>query len=102
VEIVGNHAGQDARTVDALVSAGVRGLVLAATGNGTLSEALLDAVRRAQRSGVEVVVVSRCAEGHIVGQPDHGLPVLGVTAVQARVELLLLIRWKTSIARAPA
>lgn len=102
VEIVGNHAGQDARTVDALVSAGVQGLVLAATGNGTLSETLLDAVRRAQRSGVEVVVVSRCAEGHIVGQPDHGLPVLGVTAVQARVELLLLIRWKASIARAPA
>jgi len=100
VEIVCNEAGQNGRTVDALVAAGVRGLVIAATGNGTLADPLLEAVRRAQQSDVEVVVVSRCAEGHIVGQPEHGLPCLGVTAVQARVELLLLIRWKEGIRRA--
>ena len=100
VEIVGNAAGQDGRTVDALVAAGVQGLVIAATGNGTLADPLLEAVRRAQQGGVEVVVVSRCAEGHIVGQPEHGLPVLCVTAVQARVELLLLIRWKQGVQRA--
>jgi hypothetical protein len=57
-------------------------------------------LRRARRAGVEVLVVSRCAEGHIVGQPDHGLPCLGVTAVQARVELLLLIRWRLGMKRA--
>jgi L-asparaginase len=102
VEIVGNAAGQDGRSVDALVAAGVQGLVIAATGNGTLADPLLEAVRRAQKAGVEVVVVSRCAEGHIVGQPEHGLPVLGVTAVQARVELLLLIRWKQGMQRARA
>jgi len=94
VEIVTSGAGHDGRSVDALVAAGVQGLVLAATGNGTLADALLEALRRAQRAGVEVVVVSRCAEGHIVGQPEHGLPCLGVTAVQARIELLLLIRWR--------
>lgn len=102
VEAVSNAAGQDGRTVDALVAAGVQGLVVAATGNGTLSDALLDAVRRAQKAGVEIVVVSRCAEGHIVGQPEHGLPVLGVTAAQARVELLLLIRWKQAMQRTRA
>ena len=102
VEIVWSHAGQDGRTVDALVAAGVQGLVIAATGNGTLAEPLLEAVRRAQRAGVEIVVVSRCAEGHIVGQPAHGLPCLGVTPVQARVELLLLIRWKLGFKRARA
>jgi L-asparaginase len=96
VEIVFSDAGQDGRSVDALVAAGVRGLVIAATGNGTLADPLLEAVRRAQRAGVEIVVVSRCAEGHIVGQPEHGLPCLGVTAVQARVELLLLLRWRSA------
>lgn len=99
VETVINGAGQDGRMVDALVASGVQGLVVAATGNGTLSDPLLEAVRRAQGGGVEIVVVSRCAEGHIVGQPEHGLPCLGVTAAQARVELLLLIRWKQGLAR---
>lgn len=96
VEIVFSDAGQDGRSVDALVAAGVRGLVIAATGNGTLADPLLEAVRRAHRAGVEIIVVSRCAEGHIVGQPEHGLPCLGVTAVQARVELLLLLRWRSA------
>lgn len=94
VEIVTHAASQEGRAVDALVSAGVQGLVVAATGNGTLSDPLQAALRRAQSAGVEVAVVSRCAEGHVVGQPEHGLPVLGLTAVQARVELVLLIRWK--------
>ena len=62
---------------------------------------LLEERRSQGRPGQpDVVVVSRCAEGHIVGQPDHGLPVLGVTAAQARVELLLLIRWKLGMKRA--
>ena len=100
VETVMSGAGQDGRAVDALVAAGVQGVVVVATGNGTLADPLVDAVRRAQRAGVEIVVVSRCAEGHIVGQPEHGLPVLGVTPAQARVELLLLIRWKQGWARA--
>ena len=102
VETVWSGAGQDGRSVDALVAAGVQGLVVAATGNGTLADGLLEALRRAQTVGVEVVVVTRCAEGHIVGQPDHGLPCLGVTVPQARVELLLLIRWKQGMRRARA
>lgn len=102
VETVFSGAGQDGRTVDALVAAGVQGLVVAATGNGTLADGLLEAVRRARTAGVEVVVVTRCAEGHIVGQPDHGLPCLGVTVPQARVELLLSIRWKQGMRRARA
>lgn len=102
VETVWSGAGQDGRAVDALVAAGVRGLVVAATGNGTLADPLLEALRRAQKAAVEVVVVTRCAEGHIVGQPDHGLPCLGVTVPQARVELLLLIRWKAAAQRARA
>ncbi len=102
VETVWSGAGQDGRSVDALVAAGVQGLVVAATGNGTLADGLLEALRRAQTVGVEVVVVTRCPEGHIVGQPDHGLPCLGVTVPQARVELLLLIRWKQGMRRARA
>ncbi len=51
VEIVTSHAGADRRGVDALVSAGVDGIVVAATGNGTLHRALEEGLRRPQRPG---------------------------------------------------
>jgi len=92
VEVLQNHAGQDARAVRALVGAGVRGLVVAATGNGTLAEGFAESLREAAQAGVAVVVVSRCPQGHVVGQPQHGLWVLPLTAAQARVELLLQLR----------
>ena len=43
-----SHAGADGRIVDALVADGVQGLVVAATGNGTLHYALHAALERAQ------------------------------------------------------
>jgi L-asparaginase len=89
VEIVLNHAGADGRLVDALVAQGLQGLVLAGTGNGSLSAGLQAAALRAQAAGVRVLRASRCAHGAVLG--DTGpLPSAGaLSAVQARVELLL-------------
>jgi L-asparaginase len=90
VEIVLNHAGADGALVDALVEQGVDGLVVAGTGNGTLSGALEAALRRAARSGVRVLRASRCASGAVIGGDGAELPGAGpLSAVQARVELLL-------------
>ena len=90
VEIVLNHAGADGLIVDALVGAGVQGLVAAGTGNGTLSQALEASLLRARESGVEVVRSTRCTSGQVL--PHRGDPIIaapGLSPVKARVALLL-------------
>ncbi len=89
VEVVPSHAGADARQVDALVAAGVKGLVVAGTGNGTVHQSLLTALARAQDQGVAVRVTTRCAEGQIVGQPVLQTAPRGLNAYKARVSLML-------------
>jgi L-asparaginase len=93
VEIVLNHAGADGRIVDALVAQGVDGLVAAGTGPGTLSAPLEAALRRAASAGVRVLRASRCAAGPVHDGGADELPGAGtLTAVQARVELLLRLQ----------
>ncbi len=88
VEIVLNHVGAGGALVDALVAQGVQGLVAAGTGNGTLSAALEAALLRAQAQGVYVLRATRCAAGLVLGM-GHLRPAGALSAVQARVELLL-------------
>jgi L-asparaginase len=89
VEIVYSDAGADGRVVDALRGEGVQGMVIAATGNGTLHHRLEAALMRAQDAGVRVLRASRCTAGGVIGEPGR-LPHAGrLTPVQARVELLL-------------
>jgi L-asparaginase len=90
VEVLHSHAGADARHVRALVAAGVTGLVVAGTGNGTVHQSLLTALTEAQARGVAVRLATRCAEGQIVGQPAAlQLAPLGLNAYKARVSLVL-------------
>jgi L-asparaginase len=90
VEVVLSHAGARAQTVDALVHAGVRGLVVACTGNGTIHHALEAALLRAQQAGVRVVRATRCAEGQVLPKPGDVLPdSVGLSPVKARVALVL-------------
>jgi len=99
VEIVTSTAGADARAVDALVEAGCRGIVVAATGNGSVHRALEAALRRARAAGVAVLRSSRCQSGTIIesagaAEGDDavatGLASAGdLTPQKARVELLL-------------
>lgn len=90
VDIVTSHAGARAATLQALVTAGARGIVLAGTGNGTVHAALLAAAQQAQAQGVRVVRATRCTAGGVVGAPADALPSAGdATPAQARVQLLL-------------
>ena len=66
VEIVMSHAGAGGAVVDALVAQGVDGLVVAATGNGTVHHELEAALREAQARGVKVVRATRCAQGRVL------------------------------------
>ncbi|WP_343629706.1 asparaginase [Roseateles sp.] len=87
VEVLGSHAGADARSIEAWRSAGLQGLVLACTGNGTLSQALEQPVAALKRAGVPVWRTTRCAQGRIVGAVDE--PAAALSPWAARVELML-------------
>ncbi len=90
VNIVVNHAGADGAVVDALVASGTQGIVVAATGNGTMHHALQAALERAQAAGVQVRVASRCLLGHVLPKPgDPFADSRGLSPVKARVALLL-------------
>jgi L-asparaginase len=90
VEIIMNYAGVNGTVVNALVACGVQGLVVAATGNGTLHHALESALLNAQAAGVKVVRATRCPNGRVLPRPDDRLPDSnGLSPVKARVELML-------------
>ncbi len=87
VEIVLNHAHADGRIVGALLVAStpqdpLRGIVVAGTGNATVSQSLQTALEVAAVQGVQVIITSRCAWGGI-----HDASKL--SAVKARIELVL-------------
>lgn len=98
VDIIAACQGCDPDAVDAAVSAGARGIVIAAFGSGNIG-ALAPAVRRAVGSGVPVVVSSRVAAGGVQlvyggtgggrSLAREGVRSAGeLTPAQARMELL--------------
>jgi len=90
VEIVTSHAGASGVIIDALVAAGVQGIVIAGTGNGSVHEALLRSARRAIDAGVPVVRATRCLLGGVFGASGDALPSYGALSPwQARIELML-------------
>ncbi|QEA14373.1 asparaginase [Comamonas flocculans] len=90
VEIALSHAGCDGALLDWMVAGGVRGIVVAATGNGTLHQALRPALLRAVDAGVRVRIAARCPLGRMAataGQPWRDAE--GLSPVKARISLML-------------
>ncbi|ODV41601.1 L-asparaginase [Cupriavidus sp. UYMMa02A] len=107
VEIVASYAQPGRVAVDAMVGTGVRGLVVAAAGNGSVHETLVAALRDAAAAGVAVVRSSRTGAGH-VAIPPAADPVDGVfvsaadlNPYKARVLLLLALAREPGLAAAP-
>jgi len=97
VEIVMNYAGAGAGVVQALVASGVQGLVVAATGNGTLHHELETALLQAQAAGVRVVRATRCLEGRVLPRPGDAITdSQGLSPVKARVDLMLQLMTSSS------
>ena len=85
-----SYAGATGALVDSLVRDGVQGIVVAATGNGTIHQALESALLRAQAAGVKVVRATRCPEGQVLPKPGDALrDSRGLSAVKARIALML-------------
>lgn len=90
VEIIMNYVGASDALVQALVDQGVRGLVVAATGNGTLHHALQAGLLKAQAAGVRVLRSTRCVDGRVLPLPGDAIAdSKGLSPVKARVALML-------------
>ncbi|WP_417284562.1 asparaginase [Comamonas sp.] len=110
VELLTSGALQSGRSVDALVAAGVRGLVVAGTGNATIHAQMLQALARAQQAGVVVWSSTRCLEGLPVGftelpsQPTVVKAVAGISgwlragATAGEPDVILLTPGKARVA----
>jgi L-asparaginase len=95
VELLHNHAQASGHIVHALL-AGIsdpahplQGIVVAGTGNGTLSTGLQAALLTAQSQGVRVLRASRCAWGGVSATAQDVLPCTELSAVKARVQMVL-------------
>ena len=90
VEIAMSHAGAGGAVVDALAAQGVAGIVVAATGNGTLHHDLEAALVAAQAKGVRIVRSTRCEQGRVLGHAGDVFPhSQGLSPVKARIALML-------------
>ena len=95
VEIVMSFAGCTGALVDTALQRveGIppaQGLVVAATGNGTLHHALEAALQRASLAGVKVVRASRCVYGRVLPTVSARFTdSAGLTPVKARISMLL-------------
>jgi len=86
---IDSHADAGAWQVEALCAAGVAGLVVAGTGNGSVHEALLHALRAASAEGVRVVLATRSG-APMVGFASQAFPSLdGLSPAKARWALAL-------------
>ncbi len=95
VEIVASYAGVSRVAVDALVKAGVRGIVVA--GNGSMHASFTGALADAVKHGVAVVRSSRVRSGHVMRNGAASDDALGMHSAgtlnpyKARVLLMLAL-----------
>lgn len=100
VDVVYAHIGADSIPVDAAVSAGARGLVLAGVGRGGATPPMSRALRRATERGVTVAISNRTGSGRVGADNDPSslakLPpgrgaMLGATDLNPQKARLLLM-----------
>jgi L-asparaginase len=80
VDIVYGSADSRRTAIDALVAAGVKGIVVAGTGNGSLSDEVKAALRDARQRGVVVVRSSRTGSGIVARNGEANDDELGFVA----------------------
>ena len=97
VEIVASYAGVSRVAVDALVAAGVKGIVVAGTGNGSIHATVQAALADAAANGVAIVRSSRVGSGHVMRNGAASDDTLGFVSAgalnpyKARVLLMLAL-----------
>jgi len=94
VDIIYAHAGMGRELIDAAVSAGAGGLVIAGVGNGNLGADALEAAAAAARAGVAIVRSSRTGGGIVernVEMDDDGLGFIAADELNPQKARILLM-----------
>ena len=97
VDVVLSYSGADGAAIDAFVAAGARGLVIAATGRGSVPPGQREAIDRALAKGVVVAVGSRAGSGSVAigsgmrGDRPSTIGIGDLNAQKARVLLMLAL-----------
>ncbi len=99
VDLIATSVGMDARFVDASVTSGSRGIVLAAMGGGALPMRMMPRLRELAEGGFPLVVATRCIQGSVY--PPRGFHARGGRALflaagdlpphKARIKLMLAL-----------
>jgi L-asparaginase len=98
VEVVQNYASSSGAVVRALLadrSQPVHGIVVAGTGNGTLSLDLEAALLAAQKQGVQVLRSTRCVFGSVTPVQGNALACTPLTPLKARIAMTLQLLKET-------
>ncbi|WP_392566308.1 asparaginase [Utexia brackfieldae] len=90
VDIIYVHQGQDATLLNAAISAGAKGIVIDATGNGNMPKALEEAVAKALTKNIPIVITSRTGAGY-VSNKKQGISSGFLNAQKSRILLQLAI-----------
>ncbi len=91
VEVLHSHAGARAQAVTSWFAAGVQGLVVVATGNGTVHHELQAALQQAQAQGLTVWRCGRCWQAGLEPDLSGWCRVSPLPAAQTRIELMLYL-----------
>jgi L-asparaginase len=102
VHLIKACAGMDGKLIDFCVNDGAKGLVIEAMGRGNIPPQMAEAVERAIKKDVAVVVVSRCYKGRVLdsyGYPGGGKGLRNAGAIfgeslpgqKARIKLIVAL-----------
>jgi len=100
VDVIYDHQGAGTHHFQASIAQGARGIVLAATGQGSLSPQVLDGVTQARAAGLAVVRATRVWEGAV--SPVHKDTSLGLVAAQTLNPPKARILLRLALASAPS
>ncbi|MGH9849349.1 MAG: asparaginase [Blastocatellia bacterium] len=110
VDVIKMYAGADGRFINFAIDDGARGLVIEALGRGNVTPAALPAIERAVKTGIPVVITSRCPRGRVLdtyayegaGRQLRKMgAILGgmLTSASARIKLMLALGAGWSVER---
>jgi L-asparaginase type II len=102
VEVLYAYSDAPGYLIDAMVSNGVKGIVIDGTGAGSLTEGFTEAAKRAQEKGVIVVATARTQGGRVQDTPRRReskiIPGDNLPAEKARLLLQLALTKTTDLA----
>lgn len=99
VGIVVSHQGATGDVIKALVEAGAKGIVTMGTGNGGISQSLLNARNEALNQGIIVVATTRTGSGTMYSEDRDGSGLISadnLNAYHARIALELSLAYSSN------